>query len=63
VATPILRLGFLSRAHNHQRNSPHQDQPTKHRRYGNVLLLFRRCVNRAYVQNFFPMGVIKTLVS
>ena len=28
-----------------------------------MLLLFRGCVNRAHIQHFFLMGVIKPLVS
>lgn len=58
-----LWLRFLPRPDNYQRDAPSQDQPSEHRRYGNVFLLFRSRMNRAQVQHLFLMSVIKPLVS
>src|SRR4029077_16773472 len=56
-------LGILAGADGDQDDSSDQCEAAEKWRYGDVLMLIGRCVNRPDIQHFFPMGVIEPLVS
>ena len=59
---PEVQLGSLSGAIKNEGESPDQNEAAEERRDGNVVVFIRGSVDRADIENFFLMGVGKTLV-